>query len=276
MKTRNNVMCLALGLLLLSCKNGEAPSLAEMGYHSNNLGELRKSPEYVDLSKYEIEDSEDSYVPEITPKESEIPTVFIKYDKPINGYIVTVDLSGDYAEMHFEKGASSFTAEIDMFEEQLLYKEGIGEYNGKETVLPYVPLIFGKKITPEGTFGFFDVDFDGKDELVYAAYTQGYHGRTAFRVFELDGTEREDEPFDWNIDEVTEFNRSEKSITVFRDGDWDGGDVLKYRLQSDGAFHVTDSTHILYKQSEDIVTDSIRFHYRKQGDQMVLVKKEIL
>lgn len=200
--------------------------------------------------------------------------IHIRYDKPVKGYTVTVDLSGNYAEMHFEKGASSFTAEIDMFEEQLLYKEGIGEYNGKETVLPYVPLIFGKKITPEGTFGFFDVDFDGKDELVYAAYTQGYHGRTAFRVFELDGTERDDEPFDWNIDEVTEFNRSEKSITIFRDGDWDGGDVLKYRLQSDGAFHVTDSTHILYKHSEDIVTDSIRFHYRKQGNNMVLVKKE--
>lgn len=155
-------------------------------------------------------------------------------------------------------------------------EEGGGDYNGKETVLPYVPLIFGKKITPEGTFGFFDIDFDGKDELVYAAYTQGYHGRTAFRVFELDGTERDDEPFDWNIDEVTEFNRSEKSITIFRDGDWDGGDVLKYRLQSDGAFHVTDSTHILYKHSEDIVTDSIRFHYRKRGDKMVLVKKEVV
>ena len=202
--------------------------------------------------------------------------IHIRYDKPVKGYTVTVDISGDYAEMHFEKGSSSFTAEIDMFEEQLLYEEGVGEYNGKETVLPYVPLIFGKKITPEGTFGFFDVDFDGKDELVYAAYTQGYHGRTAFRVFELDGTERVDEPFDWNIDEVTEFNRSEKSITIFRDGDWDGGDVLKYRLQSDGAFQVTDSTHILYKHSEDIVTDSIRFHYRKQGDKMVLVKKEIL
>ena len=203
--------------------------------------------------------------------------IHIRYDKPVKGYTVTVDLySGDYAEMHFEKGASSFTAEIDMFEEPLLYNEDVGEHNGNETILPYVPLIFGKKIVPEGTFGFFDVDFDGKDELVYAARGQGYHGRTAYRVFELDGTEREDEPFDWNIDEVTEFNRSEKSITVFRDGDWDGGDVLKYRLQSDGAFQVTDSTHILYKHSEDIVTDSIRVHYRKQGDKMVLVKKEIL
>lgn len=47
--------------------------------------------------------------------------IHIRYDRPVKGYTVTVDLSGDYAEMHFEKGASSFTAEIDMFEEQLLY-----------------------------------------------------------------------------------------------------------------------------------------------------------
>ncbi len=204
--------------------------------------------------------------------------IHIRYDRPVKGYSVTVDLySGDYAEMHFEKGASSFTAEIDMFEEQLLYnKKGIGEYNGKETVLPYVPLVFGKKVVPEGTFGFFDVDFDGKDELVYAAYPQGYHGRTAYRVFELDGTEREDEPCDGSIDEMTEFNRNEKSITVFHDGYWQSGDILKYRRQPDGTFHVTDSTHILYKQSEDTVTDSIRFHYRKLGNEMVLVKKEVV
>ena len=265
-------------VLLVGCKNNNPPSPAELGYIPNDLEELRNSPEHVDLTQYSFAEEDRNAM--ITPAEKETEerddVIHIRYDKPVKGYTVTVDLSGDYAEMHFEKGSSSFTAEIDMFEEQLLYEEGVGDYNGKETVLPYVPLTFGKKIVPEGTFGLFDVDFDGKDELVYAAYTQGYHGRTAFRVFELDGTEREDEPFDWNIDEVTEFNRSEKSITIFRDGDWDDGDVLKYRLQSDGAFHVTDSTHILYKHSEDIVADSIRFHYRKQGDKMVLVKKEVL
>lgn len=41
-------------------------------------------------------------------------------------------------------------------------------------------------------------------------------------------------------------------------------------------FAVDDAFLILYKHSEDIVTDSIRFHYRKQGDKMVLEKKEVL
>lgn len=240
----------------------------------NNNGQHESSCRDTDIAYPEHVEQPTETTPELEAEEWD-DVIHIRYDRPVKGYSVTVDLySGDYAEMHFEKGASSFTAEIDMFEEQLLYEEGVGEYNRKETVLPYVPLIFGKKITPEGTFGFFDVDFDGKDELVYAAYTQGYHGRTAFRVFELDGTEREDEPFDGSIDEVAEFNRNEKSITVFHDGYWESGDILKYQRRSDGTFHVTDSTHILYKQSEDTVTDSIRFHYRKQGNNMVLVKKE--
>ncbi len=62
----------------------------------------------------------------------------------------------------------------------------------------------------------------------------------------------------------------------FRDGNWESGDALKYQRRSDGTFHVTDSTHILYKQCEDIVTDSIRVHYRKQDNEMVLVKKEVV
>ena len=269
----------ATALLLIACKNNNPPSLEELGFMPNDLVDIRQTPEYVPLSEYKVPEEDRNAMISQAGRESEEwdDVIHIRYDKPVKGYTVTVDLySGDYAEIHFEKGASSFTAEIDMFEEQLLYKEGIGEYNGKETVLPYVPLVFGKKIVPEGTFGFFDVDFDGKDELVYAAYTQGYHGRTAYRVFELDGTEREDEPFDGNVDEMTEFNRNEKSITVFHDGYWESGDVLKYQRRSDGIFHVTDSTHILYKQSEDTVTDSIRIHYRKQGDEMVLVKKDVV
>jgi len=127
----------------------------------------------------------------------------------------------------------------------------------------------------EGTFGFFDVDFDGQDELIYVAYGQGHHGCTAFRVFELDGTEREDEPFDWSVDEYTEFDRREKSITVHQYGGLsDGGNIVKFKRQPDGSFHVTDSTKIIYGIKGNLITDSIRFHYRKQGDKMVLEKKE--
>lgn len=52
-----------------------------------------------------------------------------------------------------------------------------------------------------------------------------------------------------------------------------GSDFLKYRRQKDGSFALTDSTHLDYKVD---FSDSIRVHYRKQGDKMVLVKKEIV
>ena len=249
-------LILALALLV-GCKNNSSQQEPVF------LEESIEYPEYVEQ-------------PTATPTEQEEEewddVIHIRYDKPVKGYTVTVDLSGDYAEMHFEKGTSSFTAVIDMFDEQLLYEEGVGEFNGKETVLPYVPLVFGKKISTNGTFGFFDIDFDGKDELVYAGHGQGPRGSTAFRVFELDGTEREDEPF-YAIDDMTEFNSSEKSITQNEYyGVVLGSNILKYRRQGDGSFALTDSTHIDYKAD---FTDSVRVHYRKQGDKMVLIKKEV-
>ena len=204
--------------------------------------------------------------------------IHIRYDQPVKGYTVTADLYDNYfAEVHFKKGNSGFSVEITDFYERLLDDPAVGEKDGKETVLPYVPVTFGKKISTEGTFGFFDVDFDGQDELIYVAFGQGSHGCTAFQVFELDGTEREDEPFDWSIDEFTEFNRSEKSITLHRySGLMDGGDIVKYKRQPNGSFQVTDSTGIIYGTKGTLITDSIRLHYRRQGDEMVLVKKEVV
>ena len=265
-------------VLLVGCKNNNPPSLAELGYMPNDLEELRNSPEHVDLTQYSFVEEDRNAI--IAPAEKEAEerddVIHIRYDRPVKGYTVTVDLYDNYfAEVHFKKGKSGFTVGITDFYERLLDDPAIGENNGSETVLPYVPITFNTKISTEGSFGFFDVDFDGQDELIYVAFGQGSHGCTAFQVFELDGTERDDAPYDWSVDEFTEFNRKERSITLHRYGGlMDGGDIVKYKRQPDGSFQVTDSTHILYKHSEDIVADSIRFHYRKQGDKMVLVKKE--
>ena len=278
MKTRNNVMYLALGLLLLSCKNGETPSLAEMGYQPNDLAELKNSPEYVDLSKYEIEEPEETYVPKISPKESEIPTVFIKYDQPINGYNVMVDLypegDGFYGptDIHFSKGNTSFSVHVGNFDDIHFDRETV--LHGGETItLKHTPLPKGKMISPDCTFFFSDVDFDGTKELLVREPLYGPRGSNGYHVFELDGTERDDDPFQ-GISDMTEFNASEKSITQkYYYGVILGSNHLKYRRQKDGSFALTDSTHIDYKVD---FTDSIRVHYRKQGDKMVLVKKEIL
>ena len=265
-----------MGLLLYACKNSETPSLAEMGYQPNDLAELKKSPEYVDLSKYEIEEPEDTYAPRISPKESDLEDdlaiAHIKYDRPVNGYTVTVDLfDGNFAKMHFAKGASGFTADVNYFEEPQLYDINAGSYEGKEIVLKYIPLPGGKMISEDCTFFFSDVDFDGTKELLVKEPLAGTRGTNLYHVYELDGTEREDEPF-LAICDMTHFNATEKSITQEEYyGIILGSNFLKYRRQKDGSFTLTDSTHVDYKVD---FTDSIRVHYRKQGDKMVLVKKE--
>lgn len=267
-------------VLLVGCRSNTSPSRVEFDYMPDDLEELRNSPEHVDLSKYEAAEEDRNAM--ITPAEKEekerADIIRFRYDRPVKGYTVTADIYDNYfAEIHFKKGSSGFTVEITDFYERLLDDPAVGEIDGKVTVLPYVPITFGTNISTEGTFGFFDVDYDGRDELIYVAYGQGHHGCTAFQVFELDGTERDDEPFDWSVDEYTEFNRKEKTITLHRYGGlMDGGDIVKYKRQPDGSFQVTDSTGIIYGVKGNIITDSIRFHYRRQGDKMVLVKKEVI
>ena len=275
---RKILVALILVCLLCACKNGETPSLAEMGYQPNDLAELKKSPEYVDLSKYEIEEPKDTNALKLSPKESDseddLAIAHIKYDRPVNGYTVTVDLyDGNFAKMHFAKGSSGFTADVDYFEEPQLYDLDTSSYEGKESVLKYIPLPGGKMISEDCTFFFSDVDFDGTKELLVKEPLAGTRGTNLYHVYELDGTKREDKPF-FAICDMTHFNASEKSITQEEYyGIILGSNFLKYRRQKDGSFALTDSTHIDYKVD---FSDSIRVHYRKQGEEMVLVKKEVI
>lgn len=180
-----SALLLVLGVLICSCANNTP---TEKGFLPNDLDELRKSPEYVNLSKYVAEDPEDAYIPEKTPEESDseddLAITHIKYDRPVNGYTVTVDL--------------------------------------------------------------YDGNFDGTKELLVKEPLAGTRGTNLYHVYELDGTERTDEPLD-AICDLTTFNASEKSITQEEYyGVILGSDYLKYRRQPDGSFALTDSTHVDY------------------------------
>lgn len=270
-------------VLLISCRNTTPPSPAEMGYVPNDLEELRKSPEYVPLSEYEAPEEDRNAM--ITPaeKESEEETVVhIKYTQPINGYEVSVDMYPDAfgedlefygpATLHFKKGNTEFTVEIDEFMEDHFDSETVFKRGQTVSIKP-TPLPAGKMISENCTVFFSDVDFDGMKELLVKEALAGTRGTNLYHVYELDGTERTDEPLD-AICDMTTFNTSEKSITQEEYyGVILGSNYLKYRRQPDGSFALTDSTHVDYKVD---FTDSIRIHYRKQGDEMVLVKKEVV
>lgn len=204
--------------------------------------------------------------------------IHIRYDKPVNGYTITVDSypegDGFYgpADLHFSKGNTSFSVHVDNFDDNHLDRETM-LHGGDTITLKHTPLPKGKIISENCTFFFSDVDFDGTKELLVREPLYGPRGTNGYHVFELDGTERDDDPF-YAISDMTEFNTAEKSITQkYYYGVILGSNHLKYRRQKDGSFALTDSTHIDYKVD---FTDSIRVHYRKQGDKMFLVKKETL
>lgn len=250
-------------LLLIGCK-------------SNNS---QQEPLFLDA---EIEYQEYVEQPTETNLEQEAEewadVIHIRYDKLVNGYIITVDLYPEDdtfygpADLRLSKDNSGFTVHVDYFEEDHFNRETV-LHGGDTITLKYTPLPKGKMISPDCTFFFSDVDFDGTKELLVREPLYGPRGSNGYHVFELDGTERDDDPFQ-GISDMTEFNASEKSITQkYYYGVILGSNHLKYRRQKDGSFALTDSTHIDYKID---FTDSIRVHYRKQGDKMVLVKKEVV
>ena len=128
-------------------------------------------------------------------------------------------------------------------------------------------------ISENCTVFFSDVDFDGTKELLVREPLIGPKGTNGYHVYEPDGTEREDEPFH-ALNDMTVFNTAEKSITMnYYFGVLFGSRHEVYRRQKDGTFKEMERVHIDYKED---FSDSIRFYYRRQGDEMVPVKKEIL
>lgn len=215
-------------------------------------------------------------------RESDTPTVIINYEQPINGYVVIVKLhplDGEHygpAEMHFSNANHGFTVNVDSFnEDHFNYETTL--HDGDTITLQYTPLPEGHIISSDCTFFFSDVDFDGMEELIVREPLAGPRGIGAYHVYELNGTKREDAPL-FAIDDMTDFNTSEKSITLnYYHGMLTGSTALKYCLQDDGLFALTDSTHIDYKTelTNNIIADSVMVHYHRQGDKMVLVKTEV-
>ena len=269
-------------VLLVGCKNNNPPSPAEFGYMPNDLEELRKSPEYVDLSTYEVPEEDRNAM--ITPAEKEPEeenVVHIVYTQPINEFEVTVDMypdaDGDIlkhygpATLHFKKGSTIFTVEIEAFSDDHFNGETLFRAGQTVKIKP-TSLPPGEKISDVCTIFFSDVDFDGQKELLVREPFYGPRGTNGYHVYEQDGTERDDVPF-YAISDMTEFNASEKSITQHEYfGVILGSNRLKYRRLRDGSFALTDSTHIDYKVD---FSDSLIVHNRKQEVKMVLIKKEV-
>ena len=177
-------------LLLFGCKNTNPPSLADLGYIPNDLEEIRKSPEYVPLSEYKVPEEDGNAM--ITPVEKEPEeesVVHIKYTQPINGYVVSVDLYPDAfgeeldfhgpATLHFKKGNTDFSVEIDEFMENHFDSETVFK-RGQTVQIKPTPLPAGEMISENCTIFFSDVDFDGTKELLVKEPLAGTRGTNLY------------------------------------------------------------------------------------------------
>lgn len=191
-------------------------------------------------------------------------TVHIKYDKPINGYIVTGEfypfdaqsetgqvtlsfksLSGrqDFVfsnvgklEDGNKKSPAKFTGynicEYFFADDNARFHDGdtlVFHYNTEPVVFEDSPLYYYAE------FQFFDVDFDGKEEFLVSDYYRGKGGNN-YEVYEITSKglrKKTFKPFD-RITNTAIFNADRRVITdVTHDGVF-SSEYTEYRIASDG------------------------------------------
>ncbi len=191
-------------------------------------------------------------------------TVHIKYDTPVNGYMVTGEFypfdaqsETGQVELHFKapSGGQSFIysnvgktengnpetpakftglnlCEYISTDENTLFHDGdtlVFHYNTEAGILENSSLYYYAE------FQFFDVDFDGEDEFLVNDYYRGKGGNN-YEVYEItpEGLNKKSfEPFD-RITSSTDFDAKRRVITdVLRDGVFNT-DYTEYEIAPDG------------------------------------------
>ena len=164
----------------------------------------------------------------------------VRYDKPINGYTVAAviepyeDADWGSAVLTFTKGDISFSVYVDSFTKEGFSLKGYDA--SEEIVLQYVPKPKGEMLYDKEPFCFTDIDYDGVDEILVLEYWGGVHGVNACLIFEKDGTQRKDGPFE-EFDEHVEFDAKNKTITryYYEDAGSERSDLI-YKHQKNGHF----------------------------------------
>ena len=164
----------------------------------------------------------------------------VRYDRPINGYTVTAviepyeDADWGPTVLTFTKGDISFSVYVDSFTKEGFSLKGYDA--SEEIVLQYVPKPKGVMLYDKEPFCLSDIDYDGVDEILVLEFCGGAHGVNSYLIFEKDGTQRKDGPFE-EFDEHVEFDAKNKTITryYYEDGASERT-VFIYKHQKNGHF----------------------------------------
>ena len=186
----------------------------------------------------------------VTSKQSteKLKRLFIKYNKPIEGYQVKIEwtpyesyeyCSVGLAIIHFENSSGSGFSIIDSaFKSSVLINKEVKReiaYFKKDTVI-YIEYPVKKNhelIRKDVPFFFADMDYDSKKELVMTIFGKGQRHNDIYRVFKLDSVgnifklSRQvtyQKPY-IDFDGFTKFDQKHKTVTNTFDG---GADNSSY------------------------------------------------
>ena len=163
--------------------------------------------------------------------------VHVNYKQKVNGYNVSVKIITDSLHEEYFSDIASRKAIICFkkdYQELIIQNPSYADNNlignidlrknGAFVETDYIPFEMGKNNTFNGNkspFFFFDVDFDGEQELVVCLWEEmGYRGYHAYQAYETNvgsGTHQltpmQEAPFN-ELNDYTEFNSINKTICI--------------------------------------------------------------
>lgn len=173
------------------------------------------------------------------------PRVFIKYNQPVNGYMVKVmcfpynaydkeretEIWGN-ALLCFEKNdGSKFYIYNESYSDSILYY--VNEEPVKDGLVlnvDYLPKQENESLSQNTPFFFQDLDFDGTEELVINNWRTAIRNCNTYDVYKIDGmsTKLITTPPFYKIDNyITEFDSINRTITTADGTDINGNIIYK-------------------------------------------------
>ena len=177
----------------------------------------------------------------------------ICYKQKVNGYAVSATIITDslYEEFHsditqreavlsFKKDNQEFTIFNPLYADKNLIGKLAALKNGETIQIDYIPFHVSDDNRFSGNqspFFFFDVDFDGEEELIVCLWEgMAYHGHHSYQAFKINTGDinhrlspMTGNPFD-ELDDYSEFDAVNKTICIPTDVDIKIGGRKKYCL----------------------------------------------
>lgn len=213
------------------------------------------------------------------------PRVFIKYKQPINGYTVkamwlpyvsqdgTTGETGLTTLLHFKSADNEFTINLEAKHiiDTLCYKYPHLK-DGDVLYWDYAPKDSNEVLPKYSPFSFYDVDFDGEEELLITNYLNGAKSYNTYSVYKIHTYYAElmkDEPFNY-LDNSAVFDSINKTIITTSTGGH--GSIYTYTYQLKDYETMYDDRPVTVSKFELVKADITDYEehrvYQRKGNKL--------